>query len=357
MKKNLKRFMTVTLAAISALGLFACGEKKPIKLDELEYYVPQKENIADTTAPEIMSSYEYKIVMANEEATLPTVEFSENNVTATYTLNGESVEAGGTFTPTEVGVYEFVINAKDAANNAASPKTVKIRATDDENELNKIYDFETVEGIEAHLGTSDMGNTNVRVHYEELEIAPPQDGEGEEGETQNEVQRTDDGIPALIEDGKVIVNSFAVFKNYNTLIKVMLNNPLYTHWNEKFEQIYFYVYNGGTKTYRLRFNNWLFTETKSGQWTKIVVAPKEVTVEGDDITTSDVLETEYTKIVTDYSAISSYTTGGKNPSTSMEGTIDLEDCIGSFIRVDYDMPLEKLAFSAIYGVPVAKENE
>ncbi len=343
MKKNLKRFITITLASVCALGLFACGGKGD-KLKDLEYYVPEKENVADTTAPEIFASYEYKIVLVGEETTLPTVEFSELGVTATYTLDNEEATAGGKFTPTEVGVYEFVVNAKDAANNKATPKTVKIRATDDPTELNKIYDFETVEGIESHLGTSDMGISQVRIHYEKVVDNPETD----------EVEKTDDGVPALKDDqGNVIVDSFAVFKNYQQLIKVMLNNPLYTHWDEKFEQIYFYVYNAGVKTYRLRFNNFYYAETKVGQWTKIVVAPKEVTVQGDDITT-DVVETEYTKIVTDYEAISSKTEEGKNSSTSMEGTIDLEDCIGSFIRVDFDMPFEKLAFSAIYGVPLQK---
>lgn len=348
MKKNLKRLITLTLASVSALGMFACGKKEE-KVPDLEYYVPEKENVADTTAPEIFASYEYKIVLAGEETTLPSVEFSESGVTATYTLEGEEVVAGGKFTPEAVGVYEFVVNAKDAANNKATPKTVKIRATNDASELNKIYDFETVEGIESHLGTSDMGNSQVRIHYEKVVDDPETDEE----------EKTDDGIPALKDDqGNVIVDSFAVFKNYQQLIKVMLNNPLYTHWDEKFEQIYFYVYNAGVKTYRLRFNNFYYAETKKGEWTKIVVAPKEVkvVVHGDDITTPDVVETEYeyTKIVTDYEAISSNAEEGKNPSTSMEGTIDLEDCVGSFIRVDYDMPFEKLAFSAIYGVPVRK---
>lgn len=341
MKKSFKKFMAFALTAVSSLGLFACGDKAE-KVGDLEYFVPQKEQIEDTTAPEIFASYEYKIVMVNEEMKLPTVEYSENNVTATYSLNGEEAQAGATFTPTEVGVYEFVITAKDAANNKATPKTVKIRATDDAMELNKIYDFETIEGIESHLGTSDMGNAQVRIHYEKAE-----------GDA-----KTDDGVPALKDDqGNVIVDSFAVFKNYSALVKVMLNNPLHTHWDEKFEQIYFYVYNAGHKTYRIKFNNWQYSETKKGQWTKIVIAPKTITVEGDDITTTDVVETSYTKVVTDYEMISSKAGVSGIPSTSMEGTIDLKDCIGTFIRVDYDYSFEKVAFSAIYGVPVAKENE
>ena len=232
-----------------------------------------------------------------------------------------------------------MITAKDAANNVATPKTIKIRATNDEAELNKIYDFETIEGIESHLGTSDMGNTQISIRYESV---------GENGKSKN-------GIPALKDDeGNVIVDSFAVSENYTEYIKMMLNNPLYTHWDEKFEQIYFYVYHAGARSVRLKFNNFYYTGISLGKWTKIVVAPKEVKVQGDDITTPDVVETEYTKIVTDYEAISSKAGEGKNPSTSMEGTIDLKDCIGTFIRVDYDMPFEKLAFSAIYGVPVQK---
>lgn len=333
MKKIFKKMLTFTLASASALGLIACSDKSSGSKNP-EYYVPEKEQIADTIAPDVIPSYEYKIVMVGEETALPTVEYSENNVTANYTLDGATVQAGATFTPTEEKSYLFEINAQDTAGNKATPKKVFIRATNDERELNKIYDLTSEHGLEAHLGTTrnSVNMLNVRLIQEGVEV--PKDMYG-------------NVIPAVKDKqtGETISEEFVYLNNYTKWCRIMFNNPLHTRWDEKFDQIYFYFYHGGEQNITLNFNNYKQTIGAKSGWTKVIVAPKTVTVNGDDPTTN-VVETSYQKVVTDYAYISSL--GG---SASLEGLFDLVDCEGAFLLFTLGIEFEQMAISSFYGLP------
>ncbi len=338
MKKTMKNILAFALA-LTAAGSFACNKKDNTAKDP-SYYVPQKENVADTTAPEIFASYEYKIVLVGEETTLPTVEFSETGVTSTYTLDGVSVQAGAAFTPTEEKSYVFEIKAQDSAGNKSTPKKVYIRATENESELNTIYDLTHEEGLEAHLGTTrnSVNMLNVRLIAEGVEN--PKDMYGKD-------------IPAVTDKatGEVISEDFLYLNNYTKWCRIMFNNPLHTRWDEKFDQIYFYFYHGGEKDITLNFNNYKQTIVAQSGWTKVIVAPKTVTVDGDNPETPDV-ETEYTKVVTDYAYISSI--GG---SASLEGLFDLVDCQGAFLFLTLNIEFEPMAISSFYGLPKAEVEE
>ena len=335
MNKIWKKFLTFTLAATSAFGLFACSDKDTGDKDP-EYYVPKKENVADVIAPDIFPSYEYKIALVGEETALPTVEFSENNVTASYTLDGVAVQAGSAFTPTEETSYVFEIKAQDKAGNKTTPKKVVIRATSDENELNKVYDLTNENGLETHLGTARGGVNmlNVRLIQEGVEV--PKDMYGNE-------------IPAVTDKqtGEIISEEFVYLSNYTKWCRITFNNPLHTRWDEKFDQIYFYFYHGGEQNITLNFNNYTQVIGAKTGWTKVIVAPKTVTVDGDDPTTAAV-ETSYQKVVTDYSYISSL--GG---SASLEGLFDLVDCQGAFLLFTLGIEFEQMAISSFYGLPKA----
>ena len=140
MNKIFKNILAIALTGVTVCAISACTDKPQGNnpSNSSGYYVPEKENVVDVRAPEIYCSYNYKIVEVGKEAILPAVEFSENNVTAEYTLDGQKVSPGAKFTPTKVGTSVFEIKAQDGAGNKSTPKKVFITVTDNPSDLNKI---------------------------------------------------------------------------------------------------------------------------------------------------------------------------------------------------------------------------
>ncbi len=340
MKKFTKTILSMVLAFSSVLCV-ACdngaGE------DEPEYFVPQKETVADETAAKIRTSYKYKVVAVNSNFVLPDVEFTEYNVTATYKIDGQDVLPGAVHTFTEVGMKEMIITAKDASNNISTPVKVHFEVVEADNALafNKIYAFDTIAGLEGHV--YDSGINGLRIRFWDLE---------------NEDDVTSvDNIPVVKdEDGNVISKSFITIKNYTNFPRLALDDPLHYNWDQKFGQIYFYAYNPCLEADVGDINIGMFQgkvhafdgEERAG-WQKIIIAPKEMT--GDDPMTAEVEGEDHTYIVTDYSKFTSVPEVGSYPSTGYEGMIDLADCKGLFIRFGFDYIFKTMAISAIYGEP------
>jgi hypothetical protein len=281
------------------------------------------------------------------EFALPHIEFSENDVTATYMLGENAVSPGTTHVFDETGSYEMIVTAQDASGNKATPKKIyfDVVEQDDILSLNKIYALDTARGVEAHLGDP------LSVNNHRLNLTTVEDG-----------KTSEDGIPAVTdEEGNIVSNSFLVMKNYALETRSVFTDPLHVLWNEKFAQVYFYVYFAceENRSIYLNFNNYKTTVysfvggVKTG-WQKIVLGKTEK--RGDDPTTAIVESSDHVYYVTDYSKISAHVPEGMYPSTSLEGLIDLKDCIGTFMRVTANMSFETYAMSAVYGLPFAEQG-
>ncbi len=337
MKKNLKRFLAFALTLSASLSLFACKKDDDKTVDK--YTPAQKETHADVTAPVITPEYEYKIVMKDVALTIPSVSYSEAGVTASYTLyyteDGEeknkAVSVGESFTPTETGKMKIRIKAQDASENK-SQKDIFYTVTDDINDLNKIYAFDDSYGLPMHAGATANSTQSLTVHHFDASnpaYTRPTDNYG--ADIPN--------IPASVTETGADIDSFISISNYSTVGRIILTNPLHYNWNEKFDYMYFYFYNGGKVLAQITFNNFVKAVPAGSGWVKVVIAPTE----------------KDGKTYTDYSKISAEgeNVGGYN------GMINLVDCVGSFLKIaSGDQPagtagnalaFEHYAMSAIYG--------
>lgn len=337
MKKNLKRFLAFALTVSASLSLFACKKDDDKTVDK--YTPAQKETHADVTAPTIRPDYAYKIVMKDVAFSVPSVAYSENNVTASYTLyyteNGEEkskeVAVGESITPTQTGKMKLHIKAQDASGNK-SQKDILYTVTDDINDLNKIYAFDDSYGLAMHAGATANSTQMLRVvHFDASNPAYTRPTDNYGVDIPN--------IPAEVTETGAEIDSFVYISNYATVGRMILTNPLHYNWNEKFDYMYYYFYNGGKAQAQVTFNNFVKAVPAGGGWVKVIIAPME----------------KDGKIYTDYSKISAEgeNIGGYN------GMIDLADCVGSFLKIaSGDKPagwgtdalsFEHYAMSAIYG--------
>lgn len=337
MKKNLKRIVALALTLSASLSLFAC--KKDDKKTSDKYTPAQKEEIADVIAPKITPEYEYKIVMKDVAFTVPSVSYSENNVTATYTLyyteagveKEKAVSVGESITPTETGKMRIRVNAQDASANK-SQADILYTVTDNANDLNKIYAFDDSYGLAKHAGATTNSTQSLRVvHFDADNPAYTRPTNNNGADIPN--------IPSSITETGEEIDSFIYISNYSAVGRIILTNPLHYNWNEKFDYMYFYFYNGGKVTVQVTFNNFVYAVPASNNWVKVIIAPTE----------------KDGKTYTDYSKISAEgeNIGGYN------GMIDLEDCVGSFLKIASGsqpsgsgsdaLAFEHYAMSAIYG--------
>lgn len=321
MKKILLFFIVCIFVLTTAV---ACGDEQSVDDGDTDNVVPVVQT--DTTSPLINAEYEYKIVKVGSEVVLPSVSFDEE-VSAVYTLDDEAVAGGSTFTPTAAGVKVYKITATDKAGNK-SVKEIIFTITANDDDLNKIYALDTAEGLEKHIGTSRNALNNMELTLIRTGAARPVDLNGQE-------------VPDLYLDGNgEVTDSASAAKTVSQYIRLnftslngrmVFDNPLYKKWNERFSQIYFYVYNAGLKTMAFNFNNYGFTVAPSSGWQKIIIAPKA----GEN------------GIITDFAAISSL--GGSYQS---EGLFDLEDCVGATLRITAPIRYERIFMTAVYGKPV-----
>ncbi len=325
MKTLFKKLVTILLIVCVVTTAFACGKKNN---DGDKGDVTPPPVVKDTDSAKITVDYEYKIVLKGTEVTLPNVSFDEE-VTAKYQFDGETVTAGSKFTASEVGVKVYKITATDKAGNVSS-KEVFFEITENAEDLNKIYSLDTVAGLNKQLGTSRNGINNLALYLISENAERPKD-------VNNKT------VPNLYldEDRNVVSEELAntTVKQYlkadmmtggGAECRMVFSNPLYKNWNENFSQLYFYAYNAGVKAVTLYFNNWAYTLSANSGWQKVIIAPK--TVDGE--------------VVTDYTKISSLGNG-----YDYSGLFDLEDCVGATLRLLGDR-YERVMLTSIYGVPV-----
>ena len=327
MKRIFKRIVTILMIVCVLTTAFACGKKS----DDGDKGATPPPVVKDTDSAKITVDYEYKIVLKGTEVTLPSVSFDEE-VTAAYKLDGETVSAGSKFTASEVGSKIYKITATDKAGNVSS-KEVFFEVTENAEDLNKIYSLDTVMGLNKQVGASRNGINNLALYLISESAERPIDVNNKK-------------VPDLYLDADRnavtdITSADATVKQYlkadimtggGAESRMVFSNPLYKNWDENFSQIYLYAYNAGVKAVTLYFNNWAYTLAANSGWQKVIIAPK--TVDGET--------------VTDYTKISSLGNG-----YDYSGLFDLEDCVGATLRLVGDR-YERVMMTSIYGVPVNK---
>ena len=313
----MKKILCLLMSAIMFVALGACSkEEEPTGNNP-----PEKNFVIDKVA--IKASYEYKIVLRGTQVTFPTFEFSQNDLSISYYLDGEKLGNVNSFEAKEVGTNVLEVKAINPDGYSAV-KNIVYTVTEDENDLNTMYDFETVNGLQMHVGTARNGLNNLRLTLVDYVVAPDVDVYGNE-------------IPAIV-DGQKVINEYTTMQNATEFGRITLTNPLHVNPQEKFSQLYFYFYNGGQKDITVNFNNYSQTIKAKSGWQKVIIAPKEVekTVNGETVT---VIETDYTKITS------------LGNSITLDGMIDPEDMVGTFLRIDATLRHERMAISSIYGLP------
>ena len=191
----------------------------------------------------------------------------------------------------------------------------------------------TKEGLETHLGETRVGVNGQRITLYENGQRTYVNPFGEVV-TEQPVDINGEVIPSFTNAvTEETVNSFFVSENQMIYTRLVFSNPLQVNWDKYYAQIYFYFFNGAGVALNLNFNGYSFTISNSG-WNKVIIAPK--TLPNDEI-------------VTDYDVISS-----NGLSTTGTGMIDLEDCVGTFLKVDFanNTYYGKYAMSSIYGNPI-----
>ena len=313
----MKKILCLLMSAIMFVALGACSKEKVSTGNN----PPEKNFVIDKVA--IKASYEYKIVLRGTQVTFPTFEFSQNDLSISYYLDGEKLGNVNSFEAKEVGTNVLEVKAINPDGYSAV-KNIVYTVTEDENDLNTMYDFETVNGLQMHVGTARNGLNNLRLTLVDYVVAPDVDVYGNE-------------IPAIV-DGQKVINEYTTMQNATEFGRITLTNPLHVNPQEKFSQLYFYFYNGGQKDITVNFNNYSQTIKAKSGWQKVIIAPKEVekTVNGETVT---VIETDYTKITS------------LGNSITLDGMIDPEDMVGTFLRIDATLRHERMAISSIYGLP------
>ena len=323
MKKNIKFIAISILLGLTPVLLSSCQNNKQSEKEESSvvedglYFTPE---------------YEYKIVKCNSVVTVPSIEINRIDVTSvTYTFNGNIVIDQFT-APNEVGTYTMTIYVVDKKYESYSSDVI-YRVTDNDNDLNIIYDLSTKEGLESHLGKSRIGVNGQRITlfkngsrtytnpYGNVITEQPTDING------NVIPSFENEVTSQT------INDFIVCENQILYTRLVFSNVLNTRWDLKYSQVYFYFYNGAGTTLTLNFNGYSLAVNGSG-WNKIIIAPKSL---------------PNGQVVTDYEIISS---NGQNVTHT--GMIDLEDCVGTFLKVDFanSTYFGKYAMSSIWGKPL-----
>lgn len=258
----------------------------------------------DTLAPEVRLSYTKKYVRANETVELPTVEVIESDGTKTadvvvYDNEGNEVAiTDGSVTLETLGEYTVTVTSTDASENTTT-ETATIVCTDNENELNTIYEFSTVWGLEnqtAHRMGIRMEMTDV--------LAP-------NGETACKFNMTTPGYYSATDARKH---------------ETYLINPMQVNWADKYSKVYFWVDNQTQFTHYVRFNGTEISVAPNSGWVKIELTNLE-SLGGD--------------------------------GASYESTIDPEDCVGSYLclqRASSEFLFGTFYVSNIYGEPKPVET-
>ena len=291
------------------------------------------EPVVDDTYLTVAPEYEYKIVKCGSTVQVPTIYTNRDDYKqVTYVFNLETI-TGETFViPSQPGVYLMKIYVLDVNYK---PHTVEVnyRATNNDNDLNIIYDLATVEGLENHLGKSRSGVNGQRIT---LYQNGSRTYENPYGDLVTDYPVDIDGIliPSFENvDTAQTIQSFIVAENQTTITRLVYSNALNVNWDKKYSQVYFYFYNGAGADLKLNFNGYTVTIAKNSGWSKIIIAPEVVNG----------------KTVTNYDVISS-----NGQSTSQTGMIDLEDCVGTFLKVEFTNSVYygKYAMSSIWGKPL-----
>ena len=277
----------------------------------------------DTYLLRITPSYTYKIVKVGQKVQLPEVEVSKNNVEITYTLDGERVAAGSEFVAKEKGSKELVITAKDTAGNQVSKK-VRYTVTNSNQKYHTVYDFESVAGLETHMGHSFVNKMAVRLVDFSGEI-----------DLYDKSMKVNPARSAVEKEmyQKGITSGIRLINDTN-LGRITLTNPVNVDWSDQYESLYFYFYNAGYGSVTINFNNYSVSFNAKTGWQKVVIGAREVG----------------TKTITDYSLISA-----EGNATTVNGMVDLEDCEGTFMMFSsLNNVYEEFAMTSIYGVPKNK---
>ena len=323
MKKNIKLIAISVFLGLLPIVLSSCqnnnqshNEDNPVVEDNL-YFTPE---------------YEYKIVKCNSVVTVPSLNINRLEVkSVTYTFNGNIVVDQFT-APSEVGLYTMTIYVVDNMYDSYSSDVI-YRVTDNDNDLNIIYDLSTKEGLESHLGKSRIGVNGQRITLYKNGVRTYTNPYGEVV-TERATDINGDVIPSFTNDvTSQTINDFIVSENQILYTRLVFSNVLNTRWDLKYSQVYFYFFNGAGTTLTLNFNGYALAVNGSG-WNKIIIAPKTM---------------PNGQVVTDYEVISS---NGQNVTHT--GMIDLEDCVGTFLKVDFSNSIYygKYAISSIWGNPL-----
>ena len=324
MKKIIKNIAISLLLALTPVILSSCKNSGG---NDSSSVVVNDEYLSIT--PE----YEYKIVKCGSVVSIPQIQINRDDYKEiTYVFDSNKV-TGTTFTiPENPGIYTLKVYALDASYKTHTVD-INYRATKNDNDLDIIYDLGTKEGLENHLGKSRVGLNGQKIilyrngsrtyenPYGDIITDYPTDVKG-------------NTIPSFYnEDTAQAINSFIVAENQTAITRMVYSNALNVRWDKKYSQIYFYFYNGAGTELNLNFNGYTVTIGKDSGWQKVIIAP--TTVGG--------------KTVTNYDVISS-----NGQSTTQTGMIDLEDCVGTFLKVQFtnNVFYGKYAMSSIWGLSV-----
>ena len=199
----------------------------------------------------------------------------------------------GTVTIETLGEYIVEVTSTDQSSNSTT-ETATIVCTDNEYELNTIYEFSSVWGLENQTAH------RIGIRMETADVLAPN------GETACKFNMT---TPSYY-------NSTDGRKHETYLI-----NPLHVNWAEKYSKVYFWVNNQTQYTHYVRFNGTQITVAPNSGWVKIELI--DLTFLGGD-------------------------------GASYETTIDQEDCIGSYLclqRASSEFLFGTFYVSNIYGEP------
>ena len=188
----------------------------------------------------------------------------------------------------------------------------------------KVYAFDEKMGLVAHMGHSFVNELEVQL----VDFDSQKDLNGNSVAVSEEMAA--EGVTSGIR-----------LKSYRTLGRAVLTDPETLNWDKNYETLYFWFYNAGYSSVTVTFNNWSVTVPAGSGWQKVIIGAKSVRLENGE-----------TKTVTDYSLISSL-----SKSTVLNGMIDLEDCVGSFLMFKTNQYYEEFYMSAIYGEPFEDEQE
>ena len=188
----------------------------------------------------------------------------------------------------------------------------------------KVYAFDEKMGLVAHMGHSFVNELEVQL----VDFDSQKDLNGNSVAVSEEMAA--EGVTSGIR-----------LKSYRTLGRAVLTDSETLNWDKNYETLYFWFYNAGYSSVTVTFNNWSVTIPAGRGWQKVIIGAKSVRLENGE-----------TKTVTDYSLISSL-----SKSTVLNGMIDLEDCVGSFLMFKTNQYYEEFYMSAIYGEPFEGEQE